>query len=473
MNGVLRPLRSNRDHTAAALANSMHRMKNYRKTEGPLATSNVKIERRSLAAAFWSLGRMTPPRDTRFNTSGAGLDVPLPPRPQQGVHWPLVVFVATLLGLVSSALALQFTISLGRPAMWRSLLILNCTYWYVWALFTPIIVFLSQRFRLERQGLVKAVIVHLPSVFVFSLGHIAAMEGVRWWLLRSEGRYVDWWVQVRRSALQNFDWEMMTYWAIVGLSHAVLYYRESRERALRAAQLETKLVEAQLQRLQQQLHPHFLFNTLHAISTLMHRDVEAADQTLMRLSDLLRLTLDNLGQQEITLKAELDFLAKYLQIEQTRFNDRLEVRFDVQPEALDTLVPNMLLQPLVENAIKHGIARKAGPGHIDISARREGDKLRMEVRDDGVGLTEDALVALQKGIGVSTTRARLQHLFGADYRFEFHRLPEGLAVVVAIPWRVAAEQGETIEGAHHEKDKDIDRGRRAVGARTAGQPARG
>ena len=414
------------------------------------------------------------PRDTRLDTSGAGLDLPLPPRPRQGVHWPIVVFVATLLGLISSALAWQFTISLGRPAgTWRALVFLNCAYWYTWALFTPVIVWLSQRFRLEGPRLVTAVLVHLPSVAVFSLGHIAAMEGVRWWLVTSEGRAFNWWVQVRRSALQNFDWEMMTYWAIVGLSHAVLYYRESRERALRAAQLETKLVEAHLQRLQQQLHPHFLFNTLHAISTLMHRDVEAADRTLMRLSDLLRLTLDNLGQQEVSLKAELDFVAKYLQIEQTRFTDRLVVRFDVQPEALDALVPNMLLQPLVENAIKHGISRKEGPGHIDIGARREGEKLRMEVRDDGVGLTETALVALQKGIGVSTTRARLQHLFGADYRFEFHRQTGGLAVVVAIPWRPAPDQPDTLEGTQHEKDQDVDRGRRTAGARAAGQPARG
>ena len=186
----------------------------------------------------------------------------------------------------------------------------------------------------------------------------------------------------------------------------------------------------------------------------MHRDVEAADRTLMRLSDLLRLTLENIGQQEIPLQAELDFLSKYLQIEQTRFADRLIVRFDVQPETLDTLVPNLILQPLVENAIKHGVAKKSGPGHIDISARREGDKLWMEVRDDGVGLSEDALTALQKGIGVSTTRARLQHLFGADYRFEFHRQPSGLSVVVAIPWqievRTRAEQASQSGGTQME-----------------------
>jgi two-component system, LytTR family, sensor kinase len=189
--------------------------------------------------------------------------------------------------------------------------------------------------------------------------------------------------------------------------------------------------------LQQQLRPHFLFNTLHAVSALMHRDVEAADRTLMRLSDLLRMTLEHAGAQEVTLRTELDFLAKYLDIEQTRFADRLVVHFDIDPETLDTLLPSLLLQPLVENAIKHGVARKAGPGHVNITARRDHDKLWIEVRDDGAGLSDDALSALQKGIGVSTTRARLQHQFGADFRFEFHRQEPGVAVVVAVPWRLA------------------------------------
>ena len=305
----------------------------------------------------------------------------------------------------------------------------------MWALFTPSIVRLSQRFRLERQGLGRAVLVHLPAVAVYSLAHIAAMGAVQWWLVTHDGRPFSWWYEVKRSALQNFDWEMMTYWAIAGLSHALLYYGESRRRALRASQLETRLVEAQMAALQQQLQPHFLFNTLHAISALMHSDVEAADRTLMRLSDLLRMTLENMGQQEITLQAELDFLGKYLEIEQTRFADRLVVTFEVHPDTLDTLVPTLLLQPLVENAIKHGISNKPGPGHIRITARPDNGKLWIEVRDDGRGLSETALIALQKGIGVSTTRARLQHLFGADFRFEFHHLEEGVAVVIALPWR--------------------------------------
>jgi signal transduction histidine kinase len=408
---------------------------------------------------------MKPPADRYLDSSGVGTDLPARSRPHYGVRWPLILLVATMLGVISSALAWQFTRSMGRTSSyWRSLVLLNCVYWYAWALFTPIIVWLSQHYRFERQGLARAFAVHLPSVALFSFAHIALLQGLQWWMAAADGRAYAWWTGVQRSALQNFDWEMMTYWAIAGLSHAVLYYHESRDRALRSAQLETKLVEAQLAALQQQLQPHFLFNTLHAISALMHRDVEAADRTLMRLSDLLRMTLERLGQQEGTLQAELEFLGKYLEIEQTRFADRLVVRFDVQPETLDAQVPSLLLQPLVENAIKHGISKKAGPGHIDVTARRDHDKLWIEVRDDGVGLSETALTALQKGIGVSTTRARLQHLFGADYRFEFHRLPEGLAVVIALPWRQEGQGREVSEVPLATPASRAQREARSIGA---------
>jgi signal transduction histidine kinase len=380
---------------------------------------------------------MKPPSNQQLDLSGAGRDLPLGVRPRYGVPWSLVLLVATLLGFVSSMLAWQLTVSLERTGSYfRWLVVLNCAYWYSWAVFTPSIVWLSQRFRFERQGLLRALAVHLPAVLLYSLAHIGVMQGAQWWLVTTEGGNFSWWPAAQRAALMNLDWEMMTYWAIVGLSHALLYYRESRDRELRASQLETRLVESQLKTLQQQLHPHFLFNTLNAISCLMHRDVAAADRTLMRLSDLLRLTLERLGEQEVTLDEELDFLRKYLEIERTRFADRLVIRFDIAEDTLPALVPTLLLQPLVENAIKHGVARKSGAGHIDVIARRESDKLRIEIRDDGVGLSEDALTALHKGIGVSTTSARLRHQFGADYRFEFHRLSQGVAVVVAVPWRL-------------------------------------
>jgi signal transduction histidine kinase len=382
---------------------------------------------------------VTPRAPRQFQFWTPGTDVPIGPRVSHRVRMTIVLLVATVLTLLSTTLAWEFTQAIGRPSPRSTLLILNGSYWYLWAAMTPAIVWLSMRFRFERGGLVRALLVHLPAVVVFSVVHVAAMQAVQAWVARSYGRPFVWSEEVERALLQTFDWEMMTYWALVGLSHALLYYREARLRALRAAQLETKLAEAELTALQQQLQPHFLFNTLHAISTLMHRDVEAADRTLMRLSDLLRMTLDNVGRPEVTLKSELDFVAKYLEIEQMRFADRLIVRFDIQPETLDALVPTLLLQPLIENAIKHGVARKSGAGHIDVEARADGDKLRIEVTDDGQGLTEDALTALQKGLGVSTTRARLLHRFGADFRFEFHRQVEGLKVVVALPLRREAD----------------------------------
>ncbi len=379
---------------------------------------------------------MTPAIEQRTDPAGGGTDVPIPPSARYCPGWTTVLLVATVFAIGSSALAWQLTAAAEAPPNhWRSLVFLNCAYWYLWALFTPAIVWLSQRARVEGRGLGRALLVHLPAVTIFSLIHIATLAGIDVWLARAAAAPVGWREGVQRAALQNFRSEVITYCAIAGLSHAVLYYREARERSRRTAHLEARLAEAQLSALQQQLQPHFLFNTLHAISALMHQDVDAADRTLARLGDLLRLSLEGSGQREVPLKAELEFLSKYLEIEQIRFADRLTVRFDLQPEALGARVPALILQPLVENAIKHGIAKRPGAGQIRITARRQGNKLWMEVRDDGVGLSEEGWRALGKGIGVSTTRARLLHLFGADFRFEFHRHNPGLAVVVAFPWR--------------------------------------
>ena len=189
----------------------------------------------------------------------------------------------------------------------------------------------------------------------------------------------------------NFDWEMMTYWTIVGISHALRYHYEAQDRALRASRLETRLMEAQLQTLQRQLQPHFLFNTLNTIAALMHRDVEAADAMLARLGDLLRLSFETLGVQEVALEQELDFLRQYVAIEQARFRERLTVSFDIDDDALECLVPNLLLQPLVENAIRHGIGPRVGPGHVLVRAARSGSVLELEVRDDGVGRAAGAV----------------------------------------------------------------------------------
>jgi LytS/YehU family sensor histidine kinase len=226
---------------------------------------------------------------------------------------------------------------------------------------------------------------------------------------------------------------LLTYWLLVGLRHAADYYNKYKDRELKATQLEARLAQAQLQVLKMQLQPHFLFNTLHAISALVHKDVEAADRMITRLSEFLRLTLESVGMQEIELKGELESLDKYLEIEQVRFGDRLTVVRSIDPETLDLLVPNLILQPLVENAVRHSVAPRAAGGRIEIRARRKGDSLLLEVEDDGPGLPSAPVV---EGVGLANTRARLEQLYGSAQSMEL--APDrGFRVKLSLPARTA------------------------------------
>jgi two-component system, LytTR family, sensor kinase len=222
---------------------------------------------------------------------------------------------------------------------------------------------------------------------------------------------------------------------------------EVRAREVAAAHLETRLIEAQLQALQRQLHPHFLFNTLHAISALVHREPDKADAMIERLSDLLRLTLDKIGVQQVTLEQELDYLRAYLDIEQVHFGDRLEVIYDVDAHAMDALVPNLILQPLAENAIRHGLEPRSGRGRIAIEAFREGDTLVLRVIDTGRGLFRVPAVApregtgpAEAGVGLSNTRARLSRLYGSAATLDLQPNTGGGAVAtVRLPFKTSHE----------------------------------
>jgi two-component system, LytTR family, sensor kinase len=358
--------------------------------------------------------------------------------------------VASALGFFSAFQAYYFVSTFTeRPASFLLLLALNLNYWYAWALLVPAILWLARRFPIERGTWTRSVPVHLGGVVFCTFAHAVVVTTVRQAIVGSLAPDVApaqplWLQDFQRMFFLNFDWEMMTYWAIVGLSHALRFHYESQTRALRESQLETRLVEARLRSLQHQLQPHFLFNTLNTISALMHRDVETADRMIARLSELLRASLEMGDVQEVALKQELEFLERYLEIEQTRFRDRLTVRFDVDPGLLDALVPNLILQPLVENAIKHGLGPRPSGGTVRIVARRAGELLALEVCDDGVGLSAARLSDFNRGVGLANTRSRLQHLYGSGHRFEFRQPPEGgLSVLIAIPTGEVA--GELLE----------------------------
>jgi LytS/YehU family sensor histidine kinase len=193
-----------------------------------------------------------------------------------------------------------------------------------------------------------------------------------------------------------------------------------------------------------QLHPHFLFNTLNAVSALMHQDVELADRMIARLGDLLRTTLDNADKQEVPLQQEIDFIRPYLEIEQARLGTRLSIGIDIDPNTVDARVPNLILQPLVENAVRHGIAPRPGPGRIEISARRENGHLHIQVRDDGAGIKQ--IDRLKEGVGLSNTRARLEQLYGPAHRFELKN-GHGFTVSVTLPFRDAVGGDAVLGGA--------------------------
>jgi len=322
------------------------------------------------------------------------------------------------------------------PITWAQAISWSFLDWYLWAALSPFVFRASRRFGLGRGTPVRHVFVHLLLSFAFTVIHSTIYGSIVWnvqWVPAHEASLTG---LVQGLFFGKFHLGVVTYWVLVVLSHTFAFYTRYREEELRVSRMEAQLAQAQLQALRMQLHPHFLFNTLNAISALMHRDIAAAERMLARLSDFLRLTLESGGAPEVPLRQELDLMRRYLEIEQTRFADRLDVRVDVEPTTLEARVPNLILQPLVENAIRHGVARSAAAGRIEIAAHRHNGSLLLEVSDDGPGLPADAVRPAREGVGLTNTRARLAQLYGPSSRLDFaNRSEGGLHVTLTIPFR--------------------------------------
>jgi sensor histidine kinase YesM len=355
------------------------------------------------------------------------------------MNWGLVFLCWTFIAVFyTSEAGFQVTYE-KRPFDWLRVLRGELVYSYVWLIITPLIIRLDRRMREGRWGWLRRLPVYLSAGVCFSALHSITVALV----LHPLGwgsTHPSLAARVQTYFVNFFHLNLLFYAGTLGVYHAFNYYRESRERELKASRLEAQLAQAQLQNLKMQLHPHFLFNTLHTISVLMSKDVEAANRMLIQLSDLLRVALDNAGAQEVSLREEMEFLEQYLEIERTRFEDRLSVRTEVDPAAYDAQVPNLILQPLVENAIRHGIAPRTEPGAIEIRASREEGKVRLQVQDDGPGIDLRRQPALREGIGLTNTRARLAQMYGADHQFEMRNGSEGgLLVTIILPFRLANE----------------------------------
>ncbi len=366
------------------------------------------------------------------------------------VKWGWFVGIWTLFGLFFSTQSYVFARLHARPETLAHSLLSNLPDWYIWAAFSLLIGWLFRRFPLEKGRLALALAVHVPASLAIALASLAlAVASLFVFVITPEDKGLTWGPVMNRNLAMSYHWWVLVYWAILGAYQGLDYNRKLREREKRTAQLEAQLVQAQLQALKMQLHPHFLFNTLHSISALLHQDPEAADRMIARLGEFLRLTLENSGQHEVTLQKELEFLKCYLEIERIRFQDRLTVHYDVDPEALDAMVPNLVWQPMVENAIKHGIAPRSGRGCIELRAKRLGPKLQLQVEDDGPGLppSRGPNGRPGEGVGLANTRERLRQLYGNDHWFGLcNGLNRGLVVTLEIPFKSVGNVAGEIVG---------------------------
>jgi two-component system, LytTR family, sensor kinase len=349
--------------------------------------------------------------------------------------WLFIFVVGVLTGLYFAIQVYLQRAFENRPITLTQALLRGLVFWLLWAISSPLILWLARTFPIPRRDWLDALLFHLPAGFIFSLAHLLSYVFITSSLSNgSPPATFDGLLQEFQPVfISGFAWWSLVYWTILIASYAFEYYRRYQEGAIKASQLEAQLAQAQLQALKMQLHPHFLFNTLHSISALMREDVEMADQMIARLGDFLRLTLHNIGDQETTLKEELNFLRCYLEIEQIRFQDRLTTLIDVDPASMEARVPNLFLQPIVENAIRHGIAPQKGRGTIAIRAGRSNGRLKVQVQDNGPGLRPHSHG--MKGVGLANTRARLHQLYGDDHLLELTNVIDGgLVVNLEIPF---------------------------------------
>jgi signal transduction histidine kinase len=329
-----------------------------------------------------------------------------------------------------------------RISFWQLLV------WYTWGALTPIILNLGRRFPDKRGAWIRGLLVHLPISVLVAAFHVAAATYLKM-LIRPFDVWSDWHpflYQFQRELRGFFLFDFFVYWAILGVGYAFDYRDRYREREATASQLKAQLAQAQLESLKMQLHPHFLFNTLHTIAGLVRsNERQPAVNMIAGLSDLLRRALESADEQEVSLREEIKFVETYLDIQKVRFSDRLTVRMELAQETLGAQVPNLILQPLVENAIRHGISLNDSAGLVVISSRLHNRMLHISVCDDGPGLQSGWRMEENEGIGLANTSERLKFLYGPEHRFELRNNETGgVTASLVIPFRASEEDATPI-----------------------------
>ena len=356
--------------------------------------------------------------------------------------WALLAIIATLVALLNffivatSWRAEGNTRPLSRPLLWE------ITGAYTLLLLLPAVLAFMHRFPIGRATFVRRVPVHLLVMAAMGATHTLLMWASRTFLHRLLGWEAYHYGDMRYRFLMEGGKQAIAYWATYAVVAFMAYARRNRERELRAAHLERELTEARLSALKMQLNPHFMFNALNMISSHVYDEPRTAEAMIAHLSDFLRATLRLSRSQEVPLEQELQFLEAYLAIMKARFEDRLVVRVDVADEARGALVPHLILQPLVENAVTHCMEDHRGQGMIRLASAREGERLRLVLEDNGRGLSGEAGDVLERGVGLSNTAERLRHLYGPDHLLDLaNRQEGGLRLVIEIPYHTAPAPG--------------------------------
>lgn len=358
------------------------------------------------------------------------------------VRWIAIIAVWAVLGLIyAGPIYLEVRADKMGHAAWR-VFSWGILTWLAWAPLTPAMIWLARRYSLIDDAWKKNLLIHLPAFILVSMAHSAVATAIILTIDPFDGMGDSpktFWPRFLSRVLGSFGSDLLVYGAVIGICYALDYYRKYREREFLASRLEAQLAQAQLESLRMQLHPHFLFNTLNSIVGLVRDNKnQAAVSMLVGLSDLLRYTLEHSSRQEVELREELGFIKLYLSIQEMRFSDRLRIELDIDPATSKAFVPNLILQPLTENALRHGIGRSAASGLVGIRSAVENGHLRLTVYDNGAGLPDDWQLKGSAGIGLANTVARLQQLYEDDHEFDIrNRESGGVEAVILMPLRTA------------------------------------
>ncbi|HEX8272606.1 MAG TPA: histidine kinase [Longimicrobiaceae bacterium] len=371
-----------------------------------------------------------------------------PPRRAALPSWRILLGVWTAFTALAMGQVYVFDSLRAHDTSVRDVLFWVLPGYLFWAGAIPAILWLDRRFPIRSGAWRAGLATHVAASLVFALLHLCLIAAV---VLRADDIPADGYLDALRQLLgSKYNWSVLTYWVILSIYLAVEYFRAAADRELhstrlqaRASQLESELAHAQLLALRSQLHPHFLFNALNSVALLVDENPAAAQRMIGQLGDLLRASLSDHPRHTVPLASEIELLERYVAIERFRFEDRLRVELDVEPDTLGAQVPALLLQPLVENAVLHGIQPSLAGGTVRVAARREDAWLRLEVVDDGVGLPRGFEARIDRRVGISNARERLRTHFGDRHSFSIGpEQPSGTRVVILLPWSGADTPAE-------------------------------